>query len=469
MQKIFKAVCCIRTILAGAFYCVSVSGSATASECRIENVASKAPYTVVEIDKVWSGVRTSVGAAEPEKGKLFVAYYDAQRRVSLASADAASGKVCITHFDSVFGGWDGHNRLSMAIASDGTVHVAGNAHAQPLFYAAGRADDIDTVRQMPMTGQDEDRATYPVFYRTPGDRLVFMYRSGGAGNGYWLANGWQNGRWQRIGPLFSAVGANSGHVSAYPSSFVQDFQGRSHVAIVWRLSPDAASNFAVSYTSTSDFSHWSGISGVVHGVPLRPEDTDTVEATGLGSGLLNTAQIILAPDGTPVLFYTRYGRDNTNAIIAASPKNGKWTTREIAHSKVRIPIVGGGSIGTLPHFNATANGNVAVIHISFPGEPILVLLLDLSTMTTSTVVPSGKSNDVLIDPSLMPSIPGGLSDPIARTQSVTASGYDGPQKSQLLWYTQTVNRDKPLPCTPKAPVACNPPPSPLLWLIPAQP
>jgi hypothetical protein len=35
-----------------------------------------------------------IGAAEPVKGKLLVTYYDADRWVTLASADAATGQVC---------------------------------------------------------------------------------------------------------------------------------------------------------------------------------------------------------------------------------------------------------------------------------------------------------------------------------------------------------------------------------------
>lgn len=467
------------SLIAGIFSIlpvIAVGNENYKPDCRIVAAQHDGTEDFLEIDKIWSGVRTTIGAAEPAPGHLLVAYYDAERRVTLASADAASGQVCITHFDSLFSGWDGHNLLAMAVAADGTVHVAGNAHAQKLFYAEGKADDIGTVRQGPMTGKDEDRATYPTFYRAAGDRLVFLYRSGGSGDGSWLANGWQSGHWDRIGALFAAADAKGASVSAYPTSFVRDSLGRSHVAIVWRQSPDASSNFAVSYARTEDFRSWSGLQGPSRRAPLRPEDAQTVETTGVGAGLLNTAQLILTSDDTPVIFYMRYGVDGTNALIAAAPDGTKWTTRELAHSRNKTAIEGKGSLPLIPRFNVSRQDDTAVIRASFPGEPSQDLQLDLRTMAVSPAQSAGKPAPASPPTAAGPAratqilqLPAGLSGPALRTQAVTASGYDGPGLSWLSWYTQTVDHDAPLPCTTQTPKACDPPPSPLLWQLPARP
>lgn len=102
-------------------------------------------YQVFQIANIWSGVRTGIGAAEPEKGKLLVAYYNTDRHVTLTRADAKTGEVCSVQFDSIFNGWDGHNTLVLAV-SDGMAFLAGNAHASPMFYAQEKPMTLAPIR-----------------------------------------------------------------------------------------------------------------------------------------------------------------------------------------------------------------------------------------------------------------------------------------------------------------------------------
>ena len=61
-------------------------------------------------------------------------------------------------------------------------------------------------------------------------------------------------------------------------------------------------------------------------------------------------------------------------------------------------------------------------------------------------------------------IPKGLDDATTLSTTVRQNGVSGPAQGQLHWYAQKSNRDRARTCTPKAPRACNPPPSPLIWM-----
>ncbi len=448
----------------------SEANAASAPVCETAEPQRRGNQKIFEVGKIWSGVRTMIGAAEPIRGQLWVAYYDADRWVTLASVDAGNGRVCRTRLKSRFTGWDGHNNLTMAVAPDGSIHMAGNAHATPLFYARTQGRKMATLRETPLIGRDEDVATYPTFLKDARGRLVFLYRSGGSGDGRWIANRWAKGRWRRLGSAFSDVDRTGSHLSAYPSPFMADRNGVNHVAIVWRRTPDVATNFAVGYARTADFQLWSGTKGPVLMGPVRPDQIDIVDQPGEKSGLLNSAKLLMSADGKPVIFYTRYGSRRTDTLLAARQTATGWDIKEIATSDHRTPIEGEGSLPGAPTFSASPSGNIANVSVAFPKEPSRSFQLDLTTL--SVVKPSAASPVAATAPAsqvekALLSAPSGLANASVRSQPVTASGFDGHWTSRLIWYAQSLNRDRAWTCTPQFPQACTPPPSPLLWAVPS--
>ncbi len=161
--------------------------------CQAGMSCDRAPRPQAQLDayemgRVWSGARTGIGSARTDDGRIIVAYYDAERFVTVASLDPRSGEVCRVRLNSQFSGWDSHNTLQVVVPADGTLHVAGNFHAEPLFYANGVAKDLSTLKPAKMIGREENRATYPRFLRGPSGELLFLYRNGGSGDGKWFAN-----------------------------------------------------------------------------------------------------------------------------------------------------------------------------------------------------------------------------------------------------------------------------------------
>lgn len=412
----------------------------------------------IELGRIWSGVRTAVGALEVAPGVLLASFYDEGRRLVLVRADAQTGHVCEIRFDSVFSGWDAHNSIVMAQSLDGTVHIAGNAHASALFYASGRADDLSSFRADSLIGQDETNATYPTFLRSYQGHQLFIYRDGSSGKGTWLANVWRNGTWHRLGEIFASHDSEGRHVSAYPSAIVTDKDGINHVAIVWRRSRDVATNYRVTYARTHDFRSWSGMSGKPKVGPIGPEDGDIVEDTGMGRGLLNSARILLADD-RPLIFYTRFSEDERDVLVVASP-GLSWIPLEIAQSDRATLIAGGGSIEQVPRFTvAPVLGGVNIV-VKFVGHAHDSFRLNTETLARMQPLKAPApvfSCDRQLDIGPPPTLP----DASVIRMEVRGGGDD--VVGQLCWYAQDHNRDRPRECTSEAPQACDPPASRLVW------
>ena len=135
-----------------------------------------------------------------ERGHQFIAYYNTERKITVTGRKLGETNwtrvqpegVWVTNrnrFSSVTG-WDSHNYLTMALDRDGCLHLSGNLHADPLvYYRTEKPFDLGSLKRIDrMTGEREQRTTYPHFSKHPDGRLIFKYRDGGSGNGSDLYN-----------------------------------------------------------------------------------------------------------------------------------------------------------------------------------------------------------------------------------------------------------------------------------------
>jgi hypothetical protein len=110
-----------------------------------------APPGVLEVDKVWSGhpVGFSLLTVPPFQ---YVAYYDAERRMTVAQRRLESERWSYQRLPSTLG-WDSHNAVTLAVDRAGQLHVAGNMHRTPLVYfRTTKVGDLATLAAAPMTG-----------------------------------------------------------------------------------------------------------------------------------------------------------------------------------------------------------------------------------------------------------------------------------------------------------------------------
>ncbi len=98
--------------------------------------------------------------------------------------------------------WDSHNYVTMAIDSEGHLHLSGNMHCVPLIYfRTTRPWEIGSFERVGnMVGAEEKRCTYPKFFEGGGGELIFTYRDGRSGNGNQIYNVYdvEKKQWRRL-------------------------------------------------------------------------------------------------------------------------------------------------------------------------------------------------------------------------------------------------------------------------------
>lgn len=420
--------------------------------CPWAVAAKHAPETIIDIDKVWAGARVdfaAVGSGTHYK----VGYYNQERWLTIADVNAVSREIKRQQLPTRFAGWDSHNAIALAVDRAGLLHVAANMHAAKLNYFRETGPN-QPLASAPMTGRDEERVTYPQFLNTSDGNLLFIYRSGGSGDGVWKVNRWDGSTWTSVTnrPFFGDRGFGR-KVSAYPSRFAISSDGYIHLAIVWRLTPDAATNVRISYAKTRDFLHWFDSRGTLLSLPLSPETTETVLHTGANAGLLNNAKVSLDPSGRPVIAFTRQDSQGHNTVELMVGNNGQWTPALVATSDHSNPVAGTGSLPNTVALTEVdfSRADRPAIYYHFPGSAAVHEVLAPDTL-------SPVCEEKLAGDSTKPFV-----DRPIQTMSPQTLAVD--TQSSLVWAAQPANHDQPPPCTASAPLACNPPPSMLRLLV----
>lgn len=315
----------------------------------VMNPALAAPATVLQVipvEPVWAAhpVGFTLLTQPPHQ---FVAYYDAERRMSVAQRLLDSTNWTFTKLDSTLG-WDSHNYVTMALDRDGTLHLSGNMHCVPLVYFRSEKPlDAATLRRVPaMTGDREQRVTYPVFLHDRAGRLVFRYRDGRSGSGDDLYNVYdeKSRSWSRL--LDQPLTSGRGKMNAYCSVPERGPDGRFHVVWVWRNTPDCASNHDLSYARSDDLVHWTDSAGRALALPITVETGDIVDPVPPGGGLINVnRELGFDNAGRPIVTYHKYDAHGDLQIYAARRENNAWKIIQVSDWKgYRWEFSGGGTI-----------------------------------------------------------------------------------------------------------------------------
>lgn len=299
------------------------------------------------LDEVWAG--HPVGFQLTTQGdQQFAAYYDAERRMTVASrklSDTAWQKV---RLDETVG-WDSHNYITFVIDSEGFIHLSGNMHVKPLVYfRTTKPRDITSfARVTAMVGDREKRCTYPRFFTGREGELYFTYRDGSSGQGDQLYNQWDfaNQTWTRLidGPLVSG----EGQMNAYLDGPKLGPDGRWHLVWTWRDTPDCATNHDICYARSADLKHWETSSGQPLPLPITAATAEYVDRVPPGGGVINgNVRIGFDAADRPVVSYHKYvGEKGPLQAFNARRGTDGWELRQATNWTTRWEFSGGGSIG----------------------------------------------------------------------------------------------------------------------------
>jgi len=400
------------------------------------------------IDRVWSGHPVGF-ALLTERGHQFIAYYDAERRMTVVGRKLAETNWTRVRPEGVAVpkrqrmsnaiGWDSHNYLTMALDRDGCLHLSGNMHADPLIYYRTRKPfDLNTLERIDrMTGEREERTTYPVFSHGPAGDLIFKYRDGGSGNGSDYYNIYdpdtRQWRWLFAGPLLDGEGERN----AYSTGLQRGPDGLYHLLWMWRDTPDAMSNHTLSYARSRDLLQWETSAGKSIARPITLTGAEVVDAAKPGSGLMN-ATFALGWDAErrPVAAYHRYDTNGHSQIyIARADGQGNWQTRQLSDWNFRWEFPGHGSQGRKVSVSSPkpdADGSL-VVGYSAKQAGVGRWRLDDQTLAVLERVPVAQAESSGTSAKSRGKFPG--------LEVQTTSSRDNGRRWMLRWETLGVNRD----------------------------
>ena len=429
--------------------------------------AAEAVPVGIPVGSVWSGSPVSF-ALLTHAGRQFVAYYDGERRLTVAARVLPSAQWTtvqpegvwndVRHRPSNVTGWDSHNFLRLAVDRDGCLHLSGNMHVDPLvYYRTKKPLDITTLERLDrMTGERETRCTYPVFFKNAGGDLLFRYRDGASGNGSDLYNIYDTATraWRRV--LDQPVLEGEGQRNAYALDPVLGPDGRFHLVWMWRDTPDCATNNTLSYARSRDFLHWENSRGEPIALPITITRAEIIDAAKPQEGLINmTFNLGFDAAQKPVVVYHRYdAAGHSQAYIARPASDAKtasagWPVQALSAWKFKWTFSGGGSIPAEVTLGAPRLGADGIFTVDFS--------------TTHAGAGAGRwrvradtLERVAEEPPLPPALPVSLQPvesayPGLEVHSLV-SRYEG-RRYVLRWETMPRNRDLPREAAP--------PPTPL--------
>jgi hypothetical protein len=331
------------------------------------------------IDRVWSGhaVRFAL-AVTPER--ILVAYYDANRQLTVASRPRSVAHWTYHKLDS-WTGWDSHNYLAMAHDPAGHLHVIGNLHNDPLNYFRTRTPgDPRTLARVPLMVDErfERRMTYPVFFEDGSGQLILKYRDGGSGNGNEIYNVYDaaTARWRHL--LTSPLADGEGRRNAYFVGPVRGPDNYFHLAWVWRETPDAETNHDLSYARSRDLVRWEKSDGTPLELPIRLKTAEIVDAVPVDAGMINNNTVIgFDARGRAMITYHKFDARGFTQIFVARREARGWSIKQISDWKdFRWNFRGRGSLhsrlfvsGAVPEA-----GNRLRVAIIRDGKPIDFIL-----------------------------------------------------------------------------------------------
>jgi hypothetical protein len=206
---------------------------------------------------------------------------------------------------------DAHNSISMIADGQGYLHLAWDHHNNPLNYHVVPPGAMRLKKPIPMIGKDEERVTYPEFYRMPNGDVILFYRNGESGRGNLIMNRYdiKSKTWRRVQDnLIDGENERNAYWQAFVSA-----DGTIHLSWVWREDPDVATNHDMCYARSRDGGlTWEKTNGEKYTLPLRAGNAEYALKIPQQSELINQTSMTATVDGHPVI--ATYWREQNSTV-----------------------------------------------------------------------------------------------------------------------------------------------------------
>ena len=274
----------------------------------------------------------------------YIAFYDSAGYVVLGKRTIGSAQWQLVTTAYRGNAADAHNCISIMADGAGYLHMAWDHHNNPLHYCRSKTPgSLDMTPMLPMTGQLEQRVTYPEFYRLPGGNLLFFYRNGQSGEGNLVINSY-DAHTQQWTQLHSNLVDGEAQRSAYWQACV-DPRGIIHLSWVWRESADVASNHDLCYARSRDGGKtWEKSTGQPYRLPIKAATAEYACIIPQKSELMNQTSMYADDAGHP--YIATYWRDSGTTIPQyhiVYNNTGRWSVQNTAFRKTAFSLGGMGT------------------------------------------------------------------------------------------------------------------------------
>lgn len=273
----------------------------------------------------------------------FIGYYDAEGYVVIGKRNLNDNEWLLKRTQYKGNITDAHNSISIMLDGDGFLHMAWDHHNNPLRYCKSKEPlSLELTEMLPMTGNAENKLSYPEFYKIPGGDLLFFFRDGGSGNGNLVINRYstKEKKWVR---LQTNLIDGEGKRNAYWQACV-DAKGAIHISWVWRESPDVASNHDMCYAVSKDGGiNWQKSGGEKYLLPITVSTAEQICSIAQNSELINQTSMCTDENGNPVIASYWKGKNNVPQYHIIYKKDNSWKVNDLGFRTTGFGLSGTGT------------------------------------------------------------------------------------------------------------------------------
>jgi hypothetical protein len=299
------------------------------------------------------------------KNWQFTAYYNPDGKMVLAKRklNSNSWQTQITPYSGNVK--DAHNSISIAIDTDGFLHVSWDQHDTRLRYAKSKTPfGLELGNEQSMTGNDEDKVTYPEFHNLPNGKLLFCYRSGASGRGNMILKSYDVKAKQ-----WTSVQNNLLDGEKQRSAYWQMCVGKKgiYMSWVWRESWDVSTNHDICYAFSADGGQtWEKSSGEKYNLPITESSAEIAWEVPQKSSLINQTAMTVDEEANP--YIASYWNDNGVPQYKVVYFNkGKWNKID-ADFHQKPFFLGGGGTKSIPISRPEILVNKSMLYLLFRDE-----------------------------------------------------------------------------------------------------